>query len=225
MLSPHLSWLLLLLLSMITLPISKASFIIQVPPRDEECFSIHVHATSGSTLFGNYDQLNDDVTADPLTILVLDRQNDRILHRSRRASKEGTFKVSLKPSQHVQLCIQNGILNVRGRSKTGRVSRHNDDAVRRVGLQFQVVPRDENEELQQQNDKNIRQATNLQQQLDTLKNHHEYMRMREAIHRSTVEETFTQVLVWALLRGVMVVVVAVVQIAYLRRFVEVRRYI
>ena len=65
----------------------------------------------------------------------------------------------------------------------------------------------------------------LFRELGRLRDHYTYMRAREALHRETVEETFSRLMSWSILEGAAVITVALGQIVYFRRFLEQRRYI
>mmetsp|Transcript_8269 Transcript_8269/g.14161 ORF Transcript_8269/g.14161 Transcript_8269/m.14161 type:complete len:135 (-) Transcript_8269:125-529(-) len=68
------------------------------------------------------------------------------------------------------------------------------------------------------------QVTTLQTKLWNLKNHHDYMRMRESAHRDVTEQTFSYVMRWNLVETVTVILMSIAQVLYLRRFFETRRY-
>jgi hypothetical protein len=199
----------------------QAAYIVTVPAKDEECFLVSTPKSPG-TLFGNFDHLDSGLKSDPISVVLIDTGNDRILHRSRRGTSEGNFKINLAVGQRAKLCIQNGLWTT-GRRTTPQTKPH-DGKDRTVGLQFTVELRDANVELVTQNMKNVESALGLTRELEKLRNHHDYMRVREAMHRETVERTFSQLLKWSLLEGFMVVLVAAAQIMYFRRFLERRRY-
>ena len=99
-----------------------------------------------------------------------------------------------------------------------------DGLDRSIGIDFRVDERDIQAELRTTNDKLRNHAVELTRSLGNLVNHNDYMRAREANHRSIAEKTFSKLLLWAILEGVVVILVAGAQIMYLRRFIEVRRY-
>jgi hypothetical protein len=202
-----------------------AAYITAIPPKDEECFFIPAPpGGSGATLYGNFDLLDDGIAPDPLSVVVIDAKEAQILYRSRRRSKEGIFKVELKPDQKVNLCLQNGIVTAGGGRKSVPERTH-DGLDRTVGFQFSVEPKNEAKELKSQNEKLIEASRDLTREIKNLYNHHEYMRTREAKHREVVEKTFSQLMYWIILEGVTVMLIAAGQIMYFRRFLERRRYI
>lgn len=200
-----------------------ASYVSVVPPKDEVCFDIRTSPGKSGTLHGNYDHLDDELSSDPVSVVVIDDDEQHVLYRSRRRSSEGTFTIQLKPDQKVNLCIQNGILSA-GRGRKSASERPHDGHSRAVGFTFSVEARNEALELESQNAKIVQAAKDLARDLGNLHNHHEYMRTREARHREVVETTFSQLLTWVILEGVMVILIAGGQILYFRRFLERRRY-
>ena len=200
-----------------------AAYILNVPAKDEECLYVSAPKNAG-TFFGNYDFLDDSSKAiDVVSVVIMDANNHRILHRSRRGSNEGNFKVEVNPGQKLHMCVQNGIWSA-GKRKTPQ-NRPHDGQERTVGLTFSFEPKNPAEELLNQNGRLVAATRGLIRELGRLKDHYTYMRAREAMHRETVEGTFSRLMNWTLLEGATVVSVAFGQIMYLRRFFEQRRYI
>ena len=206
--------------------VAQAAYITSVAPKDEECFYIPapLDNTRGGTLHGNFDLLDDGVSPDPLSVVVLDIQDENVLFRSRRRAREGIFKINLKPEQWVNLCIQNGIVTA-GRGRKTTSERKHDGLDRTVGFEYSVEPKDENQELITQSDRITKASRDLAREIRNLYNHHTYMRTREAKHREVVEQTFSQLMVWIILEVCAVILIAAGQIMYFRRFLERRRYI
>ena len=214
----------LLLLSQHLQPCS-GSFVLTVPPLEEECFIIRAHSQRASILTGNFDVLDDTLPADPVSVVIMDTSNDRMRYRSPRLATEGTFKVNLDAKQRMAICVQNGIRRLRTPSRgTVKDQKHIDDLDRNVGLEFLVEPRNEHVELKNANSKLMDAATGLRQKLRDLRSHHVYMKSREGKHRRIAEKTFSQLLVWCLMEAVIIILIAVGQIMYFRRFLEKRRY-
>ncbi len=200
-----------------------AAYILSVPPKDEECMFVSAPKNAG-TFFGNYDFLDDSSkTMDAVSVVIMDTSNHRILHRSRRGSNEGNFKVEVSSGQKLQLCLQNGIWTA-GKRKTPQ-NRPHDGRARTVGLTFSFEEKNPAVELLNQNGRLVTATRGLIRELSSLKDHYSYMRAREAMHRETVEGTFSRLMSWTLLEGAAVISVAVGQIVYFRRFLEERRYI
>ncbi|KAG7343876.1 emp24/gp25L/p24 family protein [Nitzschia inconspicua] len=206
--------------------VTQSAYIVSIPAKDEECYYIVTPpgSTYGATLHGNFDLLDDSVSPDPLSVIVLDYEQEHVLFRSRRRAREGIFQVSLKPDQHVYLCLQNGLVTASGGRKA-TPERNHDGQVRTVGFQFTVQAKNAAQELMTQNERMIQSTEDLAREIGNLKNHHEFMRTREAKHREVVEQTFSQLMRWLLLEVSTVIFIAGAQIMYFRRFLERRRYI
>jgi hypothetical protein len=196
---------------------ATAAYITSVAPKDEECFFIPAPpGGKGGTLHGNFDLLDDAVSPDPLSVVVIDYQEEHVLYRSRRRSKEGIFKVVLKPNQKVNLCLQNGIVTA-GRGRKAPSERMHDGLDRTIGFVFNVEPKNEAQELKTQSDKIVQAARDLTREIKNLYNHHEYMRTREAKHREVVEQTFSQLMYWIILEGFTVILIAAGQVSCMHR--------
>ena len=199
-----------------------AALVASVPAKDEECYYIRPPTGKTGILYGNYDHLDDDLSSDVVSVVVIDYEEEHVLYRSRRRASEGHFKVKLKADQKVALCLQNG-LTTAGRGRVSKQELH-DGKDRTIGFSFYIDVKDEAQELKEQNSRLIDASQDLTRQLGNLINHHEYMRTREANHRELVEATFSQLLIWVIVEAIAVIVIAGGQIMYLRRFLEKRRY-
>ena len=199
-----------------------AALVASIPAKDEECYYIRPPTGKTGILYGNYDHLDDDLSSDVVSVVVIDYEHEHVLYRSRRRASEGHFKVKLKADQKVALCLQNG-LTTAGRGRVSKQDLH-DGKDRTVGFSFYIDVKDEAQELKEQNTRLIDASQDLTRQLGNLINHHEYMRTREANHRELVEATFSQLLIWVIVEAFAVVIIAGGQIMYLRRFLEKRRY-
>jgi len=200
-----------------------AAYIVSIPAKDEECYLINSPGAAGGTLIGNFDHLDDEISSDPLSVVIIDYKEEHVLFRSRRRATEGIFRVNLKPDQKVNLCLQNGLVTA-GRGRKSPTARSHDGLERNIGFEYSVDIKDEKQEVHSQNDKNTQAAKDLRRQLGNLINHHQYMRMREMKHREVVEMTFTQLMRWCVLEAFFVLTIAVGQIMYFHNFLERRRY-
>ena len=223
---------------------TEAAFIVKVTPHNEECFHIYSSHQHFGTLYGNFELLDDETlkaiptTARPsplqdaVSLIVLDSENQRTLFRSRRGRPNGSFTVSLKPQQRIQLCIQNGVWSSAGGGGGGRntgrhkiINGNGGGKTHTVGFHVTFEATDPVVELQMANKNLLTSSQSLHRELTRLQDHYTYMRAKEATHRETVEQTFSRLMAWVLLQGLVVIVVAAAQIMYFRRFLERRRYI
>lgn len=220
------------LLLLLGVSFCNAAYIVTVPFKDEECFTLASHKSDG-TFFGNFELIDDGENkeggrkksklSEPLTLVVMDSSSSRIFYRSRRGATEGNFKVQVTKGQRLDMCVQNGIY-ASGRRKTPIKNEDEEGPERIVGLTYSFEEKDPNMELHSQNVKLLSATRNVFREIGRLKDHYAYVRAREALHRETVEATFSRLMSWTLLQGFTVVLIAVGQIMYFRRFLEQRRY-
>jgi emp24/gp25L/p24 family/GOLD len=215
-----------------------AAFVLTVPPLEEECFIIRSHAQRKSTLTGNFDLLDDTLPSEPVTVVILDTKTQRMRYRSPRLATEGTFTIQLDASQRMALCVQNGVRksylhrpggyhhrrpNANDVEDSSKPPPHIDGFDRSVGLEWQVEARNEALELQSQTSKLFNGAMGLKQRLRDLMSHQEYIKAREGKHRKVTEQTFSQLLVWVIIEALLLILMAIGQVLYFRRFLEKRR--
>jgi len=203
---------------------ADAAYVVSIPSYDEECYIIGSPGAAGGTLHGNFDFLNDELSAEPVSVVIIDTKEEHVLYRSKRRATEGIFRITLKPDQKVNLCLQNGIVTA-GRGRKSKSARTHDGKDRIIGFDYSVERKDENKEIHTQNDKNQDIASDILRGLGNLINHHQYMRHREFKHRALVETTFSRLMWWVVLEGITVAAIAGLQILYLRNFLERRRYL
>jgi hypothetical protein len=203
----HLSYALLLLA---LFPFySLASFVLQVPVKDEHCFVLRV--PPNSLVSGNWDALDDHLSPNPITFKILFAENMKHVYQSEFGKSEDIFRIKVESGGRLYACIQNGV-DVESQ----------DELDRTVGLEIRVSPLPLEDAPSQ---KLLSQAEAVQQRLYDLKNHYDYMRTREAVHRATTEETFSLVVRWSILEFVVLVGIAIMQVVVLRLFFERKRYI
>ena len=200
-----------------------AAYVVSLGALDEECYRIASPGAAGGILYGDFDYLSDSLSPEPLSVVIIDVKLQHVLFRSRRRAKEGAFRITLKPDQKVNLCLQNGIVTA-GRGKKSVSTRDHDGKDRVVGFSYSVDVKNENSEIHSQNEKNKKVAGELHRGILNLINHHQGMRIRESMHREVVESTFNQLLWWLVLEAITVIAIAGIQILYFRRFLERRRY-
>lgn len=182
-------------------------------------------------LVGDYELLSVGgafVTADPLLVYIMEAGKDeKIVWRSKPGDFEASFRVPMTAAtKGYWMCVQN---SSHGPDSHEDEPEHPDLISRTVGLSFRVQSIHEKPAPlafteQHQNEWNERSGS-VEEELRMLVNHHDYMRMREADHRMVVENTFGNVLFWTLTEASLVVLVAVGQVMYFRRFLERKTFI
>ena len=68
-------------------------------------------------------------------------------------------------------------------------------------------------------------ARTLQDKILLLQDHQSYMKGREASHRNVVEQTFGLVMKWTMLEAFVLISVATLQVMYLKKFFETKRFL
>ena len=214
----------LVLILMTTL--AQAVFVLKVDSRDEQCIVIR-SPPHQSKLYGDWESL-DGLSGRPIRVEVLkDTENFEVLHKSPTGRKYGVFEVDLSPKEKVYVCVSNALVQREkdeGRDQPRRGVTRADGKARIVGLSISVEERTVNHQLRESYSGILDQARKLNREFTRLEHHQEYMRTREAKHRDVVEQTFSKLLGYVLTQCSGVIVLAVAQILYLRRYLEKKRY-
>ena len=185
---------------------ADASFVLNVPALDEVCFVIRtVKGPESSLVTGSFDLLDDDLPPDPILVEIHDESMHRHYSSTPRTKSE-SFSVVV--TGRVYLCVYSG---------HDHESEHpRDHSMRQVGLHVQVKTLDKTSGV-------MECVQRIQAGLGNFRAFHDYLRTREEIHRELVEHIFTKLLVWSLIEAGCVLLASVVQIMYLKRFIEKRR--
>lgn len=214
------------------------TYTLNIAPYDEECFllSFPSHTwTSPKRLVGNYELVDDSgISAEPLLAYVMAVDDKGTVLWSKVGASLASFDVEIangpdSPKRY-WLCIQNSSHHPNSEHSE---EAHPDLKSRVVGFAYHLVdndqPVDESKRSLSWEEENVadwnKRSTDIKGDLRTLVEHHQYLKVREASHRSLVERTFVDVLQWTLVEAFMVVLVAVGQVMYFRRFLENKRYI
>jgi hypothetical protein len=181
---------------------TTSAFVVHVEHEDEHCFIIRT-PNKDSTISGSYDLLDDNLSPDPVSILIL---NDELhsLYQSPKGSTGGQFSIHAQGRLH--LCIQNGL------DHAGM-----DELDRGVSFEVRVSVQDLTAPA-------VKLTSELVEKLWNLQVHQDHMRSREALHREVAEGTFEELLIWTVAEAVALVVVSGLQVLYFRRFLEKRRF-
>ena len=116
---------------------------------------------------------------------------------------------------------------------------NNDGYDRRIGFAIRVEPLEgtrmnafQKEKTQSGEDLATQQSMKLSDltyqlvdKMEMLLDHQEYIKGRESFHRHVVEQTFTMVMRWTIFEAMILIFIAVVQVIYLMRFFETKRYL
>jgi len=218
---------------------------VTVESGSEECIVIRASGMDGrmASISGNYDCLDDDLSARPVSVKLYDSK-ERAVWRSSEGASEGTFRTVGRG--RYRLCISNGVdgggAAPDGRGPGGR----RDGQDREVGFSIRVRDLvEERRELvekrkadkkaekeEEENSKTVEKASqmgalteDLVERLMSMRDHQAYLRQRDETHRNLAESTFGLLIKWTMVEAAALVLVAGGQILYLRKFFESRRYL
>ena len=170
---------------------------------------------------GNYDQLDDELPADPLRVTLFDADEKKIWS-SPLGAPEGTFSVTTTGGRNM-LCITNGIDYD---DDTG----NEDD--RTVGFAVRVRPATVRAQEENVEGPDTRVMTNLIEMSEDLlddfqdlNDHQAYLKVREAEHRDLTEATYSRIVRWTVLEALVLMAIAGGQVMYLKKFFEQKRYL
>jgi emp24/gp25L/p24 family/GOLD len=213
-------------------------WIVTMDPYEDACFLYRGPSTAkssfGKVLAGDYElfgdtRTGDKVSAQPLLVYIMENsKQEGIVWRSQPGASHGTFRIPMSQNIGYWFCVQN---SDHGPDNMEPEGEHPDHIARTVGFEVRVesmvpsvkpVPAlfttDHSDEWQARSDE-------VQEELRAMMHHRDYMRIREADHRALVEKTFASTLTWTLMEAVVVVVMAIGQIFYFRRFLERKTYL
>jgi len=175
-----------------------------------------VFDAQGAAVAGNFEILTEEGW-DDVHIKVRGPKPQEVMYYETEGEEEGNFEFDAAMSGDQSICLTNS---------------HSSDT-RPIGFAF----REEAQELltgadlagMAATEENVGEmvtvANDLTQGLDMLRDHQEYMRMREEQHRATVAKTNSKVLWWTCGEAFILVAMACWQILYIRTFFEVKRYV
>jgi hypothetical protein len=194
--------------------------------------------------------MNDDLAAEPLTAILFDYETNKVSWHSDYGESEGSFALTLSGKFHY--CFGNGAGGYKTEEEKTDPNYGNhpaegedqfdytnrDKQLRTIGFTLRVRPLEGTEAaaMMKVNTETGNGADAQQLKLETLGHtlinrmellldHQEYIKNREASHRHIVEQTFTLVMRWTILEALVLLCVAFLQVSYLKRFFETKRYL
>ena len=166
-------------------------------------------------LSGNYDVLDDNLSSDPIMAKVKDEKG-RLLWKS-VGEPEATFELHVNKGGRFSLCL----------SHKGDVS----DEDRTIGFALRVRPpsRALGESIAGPDGEKalelIDWAEVLTEEWETLLDHYDYLREREAVQEELSQKILQRVMRWTLVEALLLITIASCQVLYFRMFFEKRRYL
>jgi len=178
-----------------------------------------LEAPEGVLCSGNYEVLSEG-PLDPVYVSVTDSSPEHVVIWERAAEEENVFQFAASNDGPFWLCLHNGS------------PESNDGQDRMFGFAFRRardvqqggdVGKDEDHEIVEHFEQTMNDLQELVEHAQTIQNHQEYMRLREELHRNTVESTCTRILYWNTAEAVILLCLAFWQVRYIRKFFEVKR--
>jgi p24 family protein beta-1 len=155
---------------------------------------------------------------------------------SRSEAREDTFGVPVEAGAHVQLCFQSqfGANNNNNNNEQDEDDRTTTAELTQVRVGFgwrvhatalRTLPDDVPGPDAERALHVVQAALSIETQWDNLADHFEYLRSREAAHLKVTQEILGRIMKWTIVEAVVVVVMAVAQVMYWRKFFEQKRYL
>ena len=196
--------------------VSAFHMILEIPAGEEECYLTRI--PFHSNLHGSYNIMtpttnNKDkqLNVEQVAIIVTDEVG-KVLFRSPYGKDHGSFEINMVETKRFQICVQNAMKIKRRSSKFDDMSRH-------VGLSVHVDPPSV-EHFDNRTQELVSYSSKVYSAVSDLTGHYEFRKFRETKHRHIVETIFTDLLFWCLAQISFVVLLAIVQVWYLKRTVN-----
>ena len=147
------------------------------------------------------------------------------LWKSTGDSSEDTFGLTMDPDQRIQLCFESQWTQDQDDDEAAYLS----SVEVGFGLRIHPMPRSlPNEEIGPDAEralKVIEAAINVETDWDNLIDHFSFLRSREATYLRLTDEILGRIMGWTIVEAVVVVLMAVCQVLYWRKFFEQKRYL
>jgi len=167
---------------------------------------------------GDFDLLDDDLSSTPISARL--ESDEQILWSSHSTDTEGMFEVTTKVGGKHRLCLENG-KHFRGDGldrHVGWAIRVRKQATR--ALEEGVLGPDQERALEL-----VSWAESLSLDWESMLDHYGYLRDRETAHTIMSDSIMSRVVRWTILEGLTLLLIALAQVMYLRKFFEKRRYL
>lgn len=174
---------------------------------------VYVHTSRCS---GNYDVLDDELSADPISVRLNDEKG-RLLWKSIPGESEQIFELHVKRGGRFSLCLSN------------KDDHENLDRTVGFALRVRAASRALTDMVQGPDGEKalelIEWAEELTEEWDTLLDHYDYLRSREAVQEELSDKIFQRVMRWTIVEALLLITIASAQVLYFRKFFEKRRYL
>lgn len=151
-----------------------------------------------------------------------ENNNKEIKWKSSNESTQEIFRVEVEPSRY-SLCFTSEI------TAEDNEEREEEGAMVGFSLRWIPPPRALPDGEEGPEAKRALQLVDTASLVDNdwqnLLDHYDFLRMREANHRELIEAIFSRLWKWTLIEAFLVIFMAFLQVVYLRKFFEQRRYL
>uniref|UniRef100_A0A7S3L531 GOLD domain-containing protein n=1 Tax=Amphora coffeiformis TaxID=265554 RepID=A0A7S3L531_9STRA len=222
----HCTYLALLLVVAVTTRVCNASMVVSVAYGKKECYRIRVPDKTPSIISGNFDLLDDEVDGSFITAWITKiagyRGVGRTVWHSEEEEHEEDFSINVDPVGVYELCFEL------------QTDPNNDEYAEAyaVGFNLRLDPAEERalDETEQGPDtKKAMEIIDSARQVETtwhnLVDHYIYLRNREALAVELSQKIQDRVMGWTVFEAALVIVMAVGQVLYWKKFFETRRYL
>ena len=199
--------------------------------------------------------MDDGLSANPVVAVLFDFDTERVAWHSKQGEPEGAFSFTGAGKFHLCLGNGSGgyktpedkerdLKRMQGHPvEDDDFNYSNIDGMdRTIGFNVRVNPLS-GTELERYKARNTKTTTSdsgkvdgqssrveelsltLREKIALLEDHQSYMKRREASHRDVVEQTFGLVMKWTLLEAFVLGLVATLQVMYLKKFFETKRFL
>ncbi|GAX29066.1 hypothetical protein FisN_7Hh342 [Fistulifera solaris] len=208
-------------LLLVSTSLANAAWTLTIEADEEYCFVIRTNHKRLIT--GNYEMLDRELSSEPMLVYIM--EGEKVVWHSRLNSAFDTFHAVMTAGNKYWLCLQNSSQGPLSSHEHENSYEHPDGLARRVGFNFRIEADPTAQPIlgQGMDEKTkdwIHISKGVKEKLQTYLDHFEYAKRREADHRSLLEEIFTSILKWTVLEGVAVILGALGQIFFYRRYLE-----
>jgi hypothetical protein len=134
---------------------------------------------------------------------------------------EGAFRIEVEPARY-SLCFTSDVAG--DDEETAKDATNVGFSLRWTPPPRSLDPQEEGPEAQRAL-KLVESASIIHQDWQNLLDHYDFLRNREGHHTELIQGIFTRLLRWTIIEAVLVILMAVGQVMYLRKFFEQRRYL
>lgn len=167
--------------------------------------------------------MDDDTDGTMIKATVTNDANKKIIWESKPEETEGTFRIEVEEPSRYSLCFAS--------SDASEQDEESEKEYASVGFSLRWIPPPralpEGEEGPEAKRalQLVETASLVDQDWQDLLDHYDFLRMRESHHRELIEAIFTRLWKWTLVEAILVVFMAFLQVMYLKKFFEQRRYL